>query len=100
MSTKYYTVAAYGTLVVDVYLALVAVATKMDVRHLPPFGAEGVTDGSRLPLGAEVTRATTDRSDSDRESLEPVSKHQPQGASPRLFSDMSQWNRGLRPTAD
>jgi hypothetical protein len=48
MPTKFFTVAAYGTLVIDVYLALAAVATKVDVRHLPPFGAERVTDGLRF----------------------------------------------------
>ena len=48
MSTTFFKVAAYGTLVVDAYLALAAVATRVDVRDLPPFGSEPVTDCTRL----------------------------------------------------
>ena len=48
MRATFYTVIAYGTLVVDAYLALASIATRVGVRHLPPFGSERVSDSSRL----------------------------------------------------
>jgi len=45
---KFYTFVAYGTLVVSTYLALVSIASRAGVRHLPPFGAERVSDASRF----------------------------------------------------
>lgn len=52
MRTKFYLVLEYGTLVVDVYLALASIASKMmkqEYRHyLPPFGSEGVAEPSRF----------------------------------------------------
>lgn len=45
---NFYTSVAYGTLVVSTYLALVSIASRAGVRHLPPFGAERVSDASRF----------------------------------------------------
>lgn len=50
MATKFFTAAAYVTLVVDAYLALASIATRMmprDFQHyLPPFG-DGASEGFR-----------------------------------------------------
>ena len=52
MRTKFHLVVGYGTLVVDVYLALASIATKMMKPqyggYLPPFSSEGVTEPSRF----------------------------------------------------
>ena len=48
MMSKFYTSVAYGTLFVSTYLALVSIASRAGVRHLPPFGAERVSDASRF----------------------------------------------------
>ncbi len=52
MRTTFYTAAAYGTLVVDAYLALASVATKAlpreGHRFLPPFGFVGASQASRF----------------------------------------------------
>ena len=52
MRSKFYTALSYGTLVVDAYLALALTATRMMKRgytsHLPPFGSEGVSEGTRF----------------------------------------------------
>jgi hypothetical protein len=52
MPTRFYTAVAYGTLVVDAYLALASVATKAipreGHRYLPPFGLVGVSEASRF----------------------------------------------------
>jgi hypothetical protein len=52
MRRTFYTAVAYGTLVVDAYLALASVATKAipreGRRYLPPFGFVGVSEASRF----------------------------------------------------
>ena len=52
MRTTFYTAAAYETLLADAYLALAWVATRMMHReyhrYLPPFGIDGVSEGSGL----------------------------------------------------
>ena len=52
MQTKFYLMVGYGTLILDVYLVLASVATKMmntQYRHLlPPFGSNGGAEPSRL----------------------------------------------------
>jgi hypothetical protein len=52
MRRRFYPAVAYGTLVVDAYLALAAVATKATPReghrYLPPFGFVGASEASRF----------------------------------------------------
>ena len=52
MRKRFYPAVAYGTLVVDAYLALASVATKATPReghrYLPPFGFVGASEASRF----------------------------------------------------
>jgi hypothetical protein len=52
MRRRFYTAVAYGTLVVDAYLALASVATKATPReghrYLPPFGFVVASEASRF----------------------------------------------------
>jgi hypothetical protein len=52
VQSKFYPAVAYGTLVVDAYLALAAVATRATPRevhrYLPPFGLVGESEASRF----------------------------------------------------
>jgi hypothetical protein len=52
MRRRFYPAVAYGTLVVDAYLALASVATRATPReghrYLPPFGWVGASDASRF----------------------------------------------------
>jgi hypothetical protein len=59
MRSRFYSVAAYGTLVADAYLALASVATRATPReghrYLPPFGFVGASEGSRFLVLAVAT---------------------------------------------
>ena len=52
MRLKFYAALAFGTLAIDVYLALVSVATRMisgkNAAYLLPFASDGVSDGERI----------------------------------------------------
>jgi hypothetical protein len=52
MRRRFYAAVAYGTLVVDAYLALASVASKATPReghrYLPPFGWVGASEASRF----------------------------------------------------
>ena len=47
-ANKLFMLLAYSTLVVDAYLALASLATRMGVERLPPFGSGRVADSSRF----------------------------------------------------